>query len=295
MEIEKKRLSGEVEKPVLTKEARVILAGLKSVYESHVQLGDHGRQRVMVNQFKDEALRADLKAEEEMVRATREWAEEGGVKVKMRGEEVGELEVGKGKKEYFMCLDGLDGSGNYLKENKKWGYGTMVALAESNNPDYEDFEVAGIVMLNEGKVWLAEKGRGIYVFDIEREKWDKMRKFEVRGYEDNKILADNYFKEAREYLSEKQKVWKRTGSMVASIVSILKGERLGLADVTRKGNLEQPVAYRLLKEMGGVVVDKEGEDIGGKEFDSWGQEERVPVFIASSEEIVDRMREEVGF
>jgi hypothetical protein len=57
-----------------------------------------------------------------------------------------------------------------------------------------------------------------------------------------------------------------------------------LVDVTRKGNLEQPTVYLLLKLLGGEVLDINGDSIGDKKFKSWGQQEHLAIFPMTNPE-----------
>lgn len=54
---------------------------------------------------------------------------------------------------------------------------------------------------------------------------------------------------------------------------------------TRKGNLEQPVAYGLVKEVGGEMTTTNGLSMGGNKFITFGQDKHMPLVIARSQNI----------
>ena len=45
----------------------------------------------------------------------------------------------------------------------------------------------------------------------------------------------------------------------------------GLIEVTRKGNLEQPALYLMITELGGVMIDRNGESAEERDFKTWAQ------------------------
>jgi hypothetical protein len=46
----------------------------------------------------------------------------------------------------------------------------------------------------------------------------------------------------------------------------------------------------ILSELGGVMEDKLGNDIGEYEFKTWGQNEKIPLISAKSHEIAEKIR-----
>lgn len=287
-----------------------IADGLKRAYLNHKALGEAGKERVgdSTNQFKDQPLRGDLKAESQVLSGLRAWAKASGSFIKVKSEELGYTESGKVQgKHYLAVLDGLDGTGNY-KTPGEFSYGTMVAVAESETPTYEDFVASGIMLPEESWIILAIKGVGVFVHELDSDKTVKLPKFGDEDFNDKRILADNYFKEAKALLGDKQESWPRTGSTAASIAAIATNGVLpnwkyprmnlawqGLVDVTRKGNLEQPVVYRIIRELGGLMITDKGEDVGDKSFLTWGQSEKLPIIIARNKKILDAINDELLF
>jgi fructose-1,6-bisphosphatase/inositol monophosphatase family enzyme len=286
-----------IENPI----AQKTLDTLKLVCQKHREMGSSGRDKDVINQFGEQALRADLSAEETVLHSFREYAESKGITLEVHGEETGKTTLGTKGEKYFAVLDGLDGSSNYLHPNT-WSYGTMFSIAKGSNPTYADFEVAGIGFPEENKILLGVKGDGVYVYDIESKMHTKLKPFSPSEFEESKILSDNYFSEAKKMLGQLQDKWPRTGSTAASLAALAIGDQVknsefpemnkhwqGLVEVTRKGNLEQPALYIILSELGGVMVDKNGKDIGSNLFKEWGQDEKVPVISAQSQRIADNI------
>lgn len=284
--------------------------GLISAYKNHVELGESGKEKVETNQFGDTALRADYEAEIRTMEGIEEWAKRNTKKLLVRGEEIGQKSIGSPftlNEALFATLDGLDGTANYAK-TADFPYGTMVSIAEKQNPKYEDFVVSGIMLPEEAKIVIAIKDMGVYVHDIEFGKTEKLESFDQgEEYDDTKILSDTYFDEARQYIGEKADDWPRTGSTAATIAAIagVKDAQFprmnegwqGLADVTRKGNLEQPIVYMITKELGGLMVDRDGNEIGEARFENWGQgsNNRLPVIIAKNRKVLKGIFQRVNF
>src|SRR3989344_3191881 len=268
---------------------------------AHRKMGGEGRKKDILNQFGEQTLRADFAAEQTFLEYLRKYAEEKEIILEVRGEETATSILGDKGKKYFAVLDGLDGSSNYLNPSE-WPYGTMFAVAKGGNPLYRDFEVAGIGLPEENWILIAIKECGVFIYDIDHQIYRRIKSFHAVKYDETKILSDNYFPEAKRMLGKMQKSWSRSGSIAASIIAIVIGEQIaddkyskmngnwqGLADVTRKGNLEQPVSYLILSELGGVVVDKNGKDIGNRHFKNWGQNKKVPIISAKSQEIAKKI------
>ncbi len=283
----------------------VALESIVNVCINHMELGEEGKKKDIINQFGEQALRADLTAEMTVLEGLREYANRTGIIMEIHGEETGSTTLGSKGEKYFGVLDGLDGSVNYLNPGK-WSYGTMLAIAKIDNPKYRDFEIAAIGFPEENWVLMAVKDSGVFIFDIDKQNCRKIEPIKDNGYDRTKVLSDNYFPEAKTMLGKMQEVWPRVGSEAAAILAIITGSQvvnpkypkmnegwLGLADVTRKGNLEQPAIYLILSELKGTVVDKEGKDIGDKNFRDWGQQEKIPIISARSAKVAEKILAEL--
>lgn len=286
----------------LPDEARRIYEGLNQALINHQNLGLSGPEEIQKNQFGETALRADLEAEKKILETVKEWVtSQSHIALRYLGEEVGSGVLGQGKEEWFLVIDGLDGSANYQAQDKaEWPYGTMVALAKGGNPRYEDFLVAGITLPEENWLALGVKERGVFLFDLKNDEVTQLPAFPLVTYNDQLILADDFYPEAKQFIGPKnRKVWPRTGSVAASYVALVlqaqvTDKRFGemnqnwqaLVDVTRKGNLEQPVGFLFLNLLGGKMIDSQGQSIGKKRFLTWGQDSHQPVILAINDAVI---------
>lgn len=187
--------------------------GMELVYRGHKSLGEKGKLQDRPNQYKEMALRADVQAEDAFLYRLRLWAVENDVTVYTRGEESGEKTLSReqvSKDKRLLVLDGLDGSANYLQRTD-WGYGTMAAIASTEDPTYDDFETVAIMMPEEGWTILAQDGKGVYIIALETGEITKLRMFGNENYDDTKILSDNYFEEAKKLLGKKQETLRSYG------------------------------------------------------------------------------------
>lgn len=299
--------------------AEVAFNSLYGAYQRHKELGEGGKE--IVRQEEDVVqthIKADIEAEEAVFQEFERWVEKNDYLLEYWAEELGRGEiVGPGghsgdryygeDETFFVTWDGLDGSANFLESNLDFSYGTMLAIARGENPTYGDFEVAGVAMHEEGLIILGIKGVGVFVIDVENEKLIKLPNFEEEDYDSSKILADNYYPEARELLGDKSEIWPRAGSTAAAIVAItvgnvVKNEKFpkmnkgwqGLVEVTRKRNLEQPVLFLFSKILGGIMADESGESIEDEKFKDWGQKEKLGVFTVKSKTVLDGMRTDLS-
>lgn len=272
--------------------AKCIFDGLLNAFHNHKKLAENGKLKDKMNRFGDMALRADVEAEEIVLSSLKKYTKDSKVKLIYRGEELGDGEVGTGEKTIFVVFDGLDGSGNYLNESK-FGYGTMIAVSEIKNPKYKDFTVSGLAMMEERKIVITIRNKGMYLYDVETKKFSKIENFsDNEKFSDLSILANKYFPE--ELNAYGDTTWIMTGSTAWSIYSICTRDKYnGLIEVTRKGNLEQPILYLMITTLGGIMIDKEGKSIGNYDFKTWGQDERLFLITAKNKSIADSILKSV--
>ena len=275
--------------------AKAVFDGLLNAYNNHINLGASGSTKDKKNRFGDMAMRADIQAEELIFSSLKKLSEENSFRIICKSEELGDQELNpSAKKTLFAVFDGLDGSANYLSKSD-FGYGTMIALADNENPKYQDFFVAGMAMMEEGKIVLAVKNDGVYLYDMANDGIKKLDKFsQTEVFADDKTLANKYFPEELKAYGDKP--WIMTGSTAWSIYSICTDKKFNaLIEVTRKKNLEQPILYLLITELGGVMVDKNGVSIGQNSFADWGQARDGEEFLitAKSEAVASTIMEKL--
>lgn len=288
--------------------AEVVYSALQKVYLGYHKLGKDGLVTERINILGDQAMRADVEAEERILDEFDQFAKKANYSFTYWTEECGQGSLGlAGGKPYFLVADGIDGSANYkdsYQSGKGGPYGTMVGIAQGENPKYKDFEVAGIMMPEEAWIILGVKGFGVSVYELERKKATKLQVFENQNYCPEKMLG-NVSPEGEIIFPELPvNLIGECGSTAAAITALSIGENLknlkypqmnlgwqGLIETTRKNNLEQPIVRLLLTELGGsmnALVDDEFIPVEDQEFNSWAQEvdSRIPLISVINNQIL---------
>ena len=61
----------------------------------------------------------------------------------------------------------------------------------------------------------------------------------------------------------------------------------GVIEATRKANLEIAVAFPLIKEAGGIMFDGNGQSLGNKKYNEFGQENNLIVISAATNSLAN--------
>lgn len=251
------------------------------------ELGASGIEECRKNQYEDIALRGDIIAEEAVLAVLRQ--EECPIQI--RSEEHGITVIGDNSL-YFGMLDGIDGSSVYKKDRVKGRYGTMFAIYKGTDPIYDDYLYGGIFEHVSKKLYFASKGGGCWVMENEEQK----RLYCSGSVElDNKskIYGDTNFDEV--YKSQvvsaflarlKGYDFECARSSAIHYADLSTGKVDVVIEATRKGNLEMAVAYPLIKEAGGVMVDEDGHNLGNKKYSEFGQKGHLIVVSAATSSLV---------
>jgi fructose-1,6-bisphosphatase/inositol monophosphatase family enzyme len=198
-------------KETLSPQAKALVSAMEEVYKNHKNLGESGKKKEKLNQFGDMAMTGDVGAEKMTLNSALGYSTESGKVIEFRGEESGNGLITNGEVQYwkkedksqesgvideFWVMDGIDGSENYANKTE-WPYGTMVAIANKADPNYEDFTNAGVTMEEEGWVVLATRDSqkpGVYVIDLNNGNVSRLPNFNQENiFNHDNILADNYF------------------------------------------------------------------------------------------------------
>jgi fructose-1,6-bisphosphatase/inositol monophosphatase family enzyme len=290
---------------LLQEAKRLVEAGLTEAYDIHNTLGENGLEQTTPNQFRDTALVADVKAEEAVIDAI----EKSGLRVSLRSEEHPEIDVINPNTEeptLLGVLDGIDGTGLYVAERGKGLYGTMFALFESDNPRYEDYLAAGIMLHATGQLLRAVRGEGVRCINLRFDAEWPVRASAEGLNPDSRIFVDEavvptehslhaYFAGNRntfgEPLREAGYNPTRTGSSAGYYALLALGESPFVGESTRKGNLELATAYALVREAGGSILDvATWQDIGSKHFLTYGQTEHRPFAAVANPIVAGQLR-----
>lgn len=256
-------------------------SSLVAVRIAVLALGETGKKEKSINPFGNTTLLADVKAGEAVFAAF----EQAELEVLFVSEEHGkEYKIGKNPK-YLAVIDELDGSGAYKDGNGR--HGTMVAVFDSLNPNYNDYLVAGIVDHTTGEIYLAQKGKGVQCNKMPvhcsgaTQLDPTTTRIRVDGwFPENLALADKLVGYPNMFIG----VSGNGGASCAYYMDLVSGKADLVIECTRKRNLEMAVAYGLITEADGVMVDIEGHDLGSKMYLDFGQTEtdRLTVISAAS-------------
>lgn len=295
-----------IQNPERNRTRQLVVDALRAAYDVHETLGAEGVNAVQPNQFGDTALVADVQAEAAVLHAL----EEQGIPTTVHSEEHGIVrlnEAGNGTPR-LAVLDGLDGSSLYKKERGVGLYGTMFAVYENDDPTYNEYSVAGIMLHSTGKMLVATRGQGVQEIDVRNGESRPVRTSNQPLSKESLIFVDDdqsakpdnpnyaYFQTNLHAFGEPLRAagytTKRTGSSAAYYALLAMGEANMVGEATRKGNLELATAYALVTEAGGLVVDaRTGEDIANQKFLEYGQTSHEPFIVAANQEVLAQVQQ----
>lgn len=289
MNTKSERLSSESEpeeKVEILKQT--VIGALSKAFEMHKLLGESGEELVQKNQFGDVALRADIECEQ----AVLDFLKNAGIPIRVISEEHGTVDVLKNPK-YLGILDGLDGSGVYKAERGSGRYGTMFGIFDKTDPAYSDYLVSGIMEHSTGKLFIATKNGGALVIQ-NGEVTPIHPSGQIALDRDVKINIDEWFEVNKKTFSEKLQGFKTRANSPSNpdascecYIDVASGSADLTLECTRKRNLEIAIAYGLIKEAGGVMVDMNGDDLADKKYLEFGQTEKLPIITAATQELAE--------
>jgi len=253
---------------------------LQAAYEVHQNLGVLGLETVRRNEHGETALKIDIEAEEAVIRILAK----NKLSIILESEEHGLVRLGENP-QLFGTLDGLDGTAAYRKERGVGRYGTMLSIYNSTNPKYADYIFGGIMEHSSHRLYFASKGKGCW--KVENRFSPQVLKCSIVDRLDSKtcrLHADIPF----DSIFGGNMMEKMVSKLQNFPITVLKSSAINYADLidgkveaviegTRKGNLEIAVAYSLVTEAGGVMVDIKGESLGSKFYLNYAQKEHLPV------------------
>ncbi|MFH1833009.1 MAG: inositol monophosphatase family protein [Candidatus Levyibacteriota bacterium] len=270
------------------------ISALKNAYEVHEKLGKNGLEKLKKNRFGETALRGDFQAEEAVLNVLRVKK----VPIRVISEEHGVVDIVKNPV-LLGILDGLDGSNRYeayWKGDKNARYGTMFAIFDSINPRYEDYLTSGIMEHPTKRLFIAAKGRGAFLVSLTNSAKSGIEVSKETDFSNKtKVEIDAYEKAAhfpfikRVFIERLPKGinFKCLLSTAVHYADLASGAADIVLECTYKGNLESAVAYGLVTEAGGVMVDINGESFSKKRYLEFGQKEHVPIITAATKELAD--------
>ena len=260
---------------------KVGIIALEKAYKTHQKLGAEGEETIRKNQFGDTALKVDVEIE----RAILEFLKESKIPIRVISEEHGITNITENPR-YLGIMDGLDGSGVYKRERGKGRYGTMFAIFSNLNPRYEDYFFSGVMEHSKNRLFYALKDKGSFIIEKGKEK----RIFCSRVTELNKetkIYVDEYFEFNRKTFSSKLRGFNFKCLLSSSMhySDLADGKVDMVLECTRKRNLEIAVAFGLINEAGGIIMDINGNSIGDQEYLTFGQKGFMSIISSCTKEL----------
>ncbi len=273
---------------------RLGIKALRNAYKIHEELGERGLQPVEKNEYGDTSLLVDIKAEEAVINTFKE----ADVPLRVISEEHGWVDLSR-EPEFLAVLDGLDGTNVYKKARGKGRYGTMFGIFSSLNPTYSDYIFSGIMEHSFNRLYYAVKNKGGFL--IENGKKRPLKCSSIKELNNARIYVDRFFDKDRgvsfiydTFISKlKDYPLLHANSSAIHYADLANGEVDLVLECTRKGNLEIAVAYGLIREAGGVMVAKDGTDIGSKMYLSFGQDKYIPIISASTMKLANELIEKL--
>ncbi|MBI3420999.1 MAG: hypothetical protein HY006_02950 [Candidatus Sungbacteria bacterium] len=262
---------------------------LRAASEAHDQLGRAGIERMpkAANQFGDAPLVIDFEAEEAVLASMNEFCAAYAVSIRIFSEEHGIVEIGVSPYDYTVFLDGIDGSYICLHEYGTGRYATMLGMFKGEDPAYGDALVSGIEEHATGRFFGAAKGAGAFVFQGGL----PIRltgSGSVHLTPQTRIYTDMYMPLERqtyhkEFEGRFPHLVNDTHCSAINYTDLL----LGAGDVVvesmaKKQDLEKLVAYLLIIEAGGYVLDSQGNSLEDQKCLSPGAEERLMIAAATA-------------
>lgn len=248
----------------------------------HDALGENGLQQVQKNQHGETALRADIECEKAVI----DYLEFMKMRVRVRSEEHGVVNIGE--PEYTAILDGIDGTSLYKEARGVGKYGTMLGIFAGTDPTYADYLTCSIAQHATKRHLMGNKGFGAHTILPGPPRALQTSFYEKFDSSLNIYVDDAAYEMNRKTFTEplRRKGFKTTCTKCSCMyyADVAEGLAHFALECTRKGNLELAVAYGLIKEAGGVMVDLDGNDIGPRKYLEFGQKENehIPIITAAN-------------
>ncbi|OQX70820.1 hypothetical protein B6D52_03410 [Candidatus Parcubacteria bacterium 4484_255] len=223
-----------------------------------------------------------------------DFLKENKVNCRLQVEGQKEMLLGPFPAKYYIAVDPLDGSLNFAKKGKTLGlpFSCSIAVFSLNDSKYyfKDVEAAGCMDLRSKDLWLAEKGVGCFLNGIPCYTSGVTKVDIKKGI----IIGEMYYPGNRELLCrifKGERGWLRNPGSSAYEMSLVASGQVD-AYICDKQKLDiLGMAYLVVKEAGGSIIDFDGNDLGTKEYIFHSQ---MPVILAStkflSSEILARIK-----
>lgn len=270
------------------------IQALRAAKTLHDRLGEDGLTPVgSPNKFNEQALKADVKVEEAVLKLLRKF----GLPIRIFSEEHGIIDHVK-KPKLLGVLDGIDGTSQYRAGRDSLRYATILGISNGVNPRYRDYIFSGIMEHATNRLWVGIRGKGSFLVDPDGNRTQIHASSQTIFDDSTRIysMEPDYNETARNHLTNLVKKFhtKLPLSEAIALADISSGEADVLVEVTRKGNLEQMAAFGLIIEGGGVMVDINGRSIANQRYLEWGQKESLLLVTTSTPELARNFLEKLN-
>jgi len=193
-------------------------------------------------------------------------------KFKLVTEEKRSFEENPEDPDFTVIIDEMDATHHLIEQEGP--FGTVFAVAEGENPEFQDVAVSGFIDLGNDKKYVAVRNEGAYLLaDNKKKNLKTSRQTDFgEGLETTVLLQQGFLAERPEIAQEAWKRWCNDyGSQGKHYAMIASGRRDvyitgGFSKIAAKpANTAEEAAgmYLMVEETGGSVLSWEKEKIGG--------------------------------
>jgi fructose-1,6-bisphosphatase/inositol monophosphatase family enzyme len=189
-------------------------------------------------------------------------------------------------------IDGLDGSSVYKKQGLDGRYSTMLGVLRGSKPRYKDTMTSGIIEHSRHRLLFSDRNSQTRVRDLISLQEQPVKTSGKKTLDSQtRFYIDDYSAEERAVYNDILLPHFPNTTCGGASATYYIDTALGAADAviewTRKNNLEIAVAYQIIQKAGGVMVDRNGNDLGEQLYDEYGQRQGEPVITAATPELAE--------
>ncbi len=250
------------------------------------ELGKDGKASVQKNRFGETALRMDIEAEQIVIETFRA----AKVPARIVSEEHGITDLCVNPS-LLAVLDGIDGTVVY-KSGAPGRFATLLTVFDHIDPKYSDYLYAGMMSHGSAELFAARKGNGVVIQHVAAGSIVSSTPTAlsaISALAGATIYVDESFPINERVFSEPLKSLqpKCILSSAHYYTALARGEAELVCECTRKGNLELAAAHALISELGGILCTLDRSPLADARFNSFGQNEHIPVVAAANRQILN--------
>lgn len=272
---------------------QISIDALKAAHVRHNDLGMDGTVLVQKNQFGETAMRGDIEAEEAGI----DVFAQSGLPIFIISEEHDSFPIGE-KPRHTAIFDGIDGSFRYQNSFGTGTYATLLGVYPWPDPAYGDYLFSGMMLHGTKQLFYSVAGQGSFVLNVETGETTPVHIAGPTEVDANiRIHLADHWPEAREVFEliyEGDYNVVPVNSYSECYAEIISGAAALLLTCTGKKNLEPAAAYGFFTQAGGVMETLEGEDLGPKKYETFGQDKRLPLIVAANRALANDLRSLLG-